>query len=123
MNEPLVIVGNGMAAARGLFALFRMTGLANDSVLGDKADELTCSLQVVQQALKKRMTQFALSGLRSVLDLGQQLRLNPDAVMRSSRRGVCVVIAALADNPTASASASGVPRGTPVVHPRTLIGI
>jgi hypothetical protein len=40
--------------------------------------------QVLPQAFEERMPDFALGGFRAVFDLGQQLRLHPDALVRDA---------------------------------------
>ena len=42
--------------------------------------------QVVPQPLEERMAHFALRGLGAVLDLGEQLGLNPDRLVRDLLR-------------------------------------
>src|SRR4051794_9053698 len=44
----------------------------------------TTSAQVLPQALKQRMPHLALGGFSPILDLGEQLGLDPDALMRDA---------------------------------------
>ena len=52
--------------------------------LADLNADRSVSSEVIPDAFEERVARFALGGLGAVLDLGEQLRLNPDALMGDS---------------------------------------